>query len=53
MFAPTLTIKGPVKGRWRAGRHFTPEVVVIPTADLTEVHIEALLSDPELMVVVG
>lgn len=47
-----LTIKGPAKGRWRAGRHFGPDVVTIPAADLTEAQIEALMDDPELSVLV-
>ncbi len=50
---PSLTVKGPAKGRWRAGRHFGPEVVTIPARDLSESQIEALLGDPELVVIVG
>jgi hypothetical protein len=47
---PVIIVKGPAKGRWRIGRHFTPEVTEIPAADLTEEQIEALVADPELMV---
>jgi len=50
---PVLAVKGPTKGRWRAGRHFGPEVVTIPARELTEAQIEALFGDPELVVVVG
>lgn len=51
--SPVLTIKGPAKGRWRAGRHFGPEAVRIATRDLTDAEISALAGDPELTVVVG
>ncbi|WP_300439398.1 hypothetical protein [uncultured Mameliella sp.] len=43
-----LTVTGPKKGRWRAGRHFTPEPVKIPLADLTEDEIAMLAADPKL-----
>jgi len=46
----TLTIKGPARGRWRAGRHFTPEAVIIRARDLTPAQFEALMDDPELIV---
>lgn len=43
-----VSVKGPAKGRWRIGRHFTPEAVEIPLADLDEDQIERLKADPEL-----
>jgi len=46
----TITVRGPAKGRWRAGRHFTPEPTVIPLTDLTEDQVAALDADPELTV---
>lgn len=50
--ARTVVVKGPEKGRWRAGRHFTMEPTSIPLSDLTEVQIEALCGDPLLTVAV-
>ncbi len=47
-----VIVKGPAKGRWRAGRHFTPEPVTIPLDDLTEDQKAALSGDPELTVIV-
>jgi hypothetical protein len=47
-----LRVKGPAKGRWRAGRHFGPEPVDIPAADLAEEQIALLNADPELTVLV-
>lgn len=46
--ARVLIVKGPAKGRWRAGRHFTPEALVIPATELTEAQIEQIEADPEL-----
>ena len=46
----TVIVKGPAKGRWRIGRHFTPEPTAIPLADLSAKEKEALATDPELMV---
>ena len=43
-----LQVKGPTKGRWRAGRHFTPEPVDIPMADLSDEDLLKLKGDPEL-----
>ncbi|ODM49858.1 hypothetical protein A9320_28250 [Ruegeria sp. PBVC088] len=43
-----LTVIGPKKGRWRAGRHFTPEPVEIPLANLSEEEIAMLVADPKL-----
>jgi hypothetical protein len=48
-----LRVKGPAAGRWRAGRHFGPEEVEIPAADLTEDEIARLHADPELTVLVA
>lgn len=47
-----LRVKGPAKGRWRAGRHFGPEEVEIAAADLSEDEIARLTADPELTVLV-
>jgi hypothetical protein len=47
---PVLRVTGPAKGRWRAGRHFTPETVIIPVRDLNEDEMAALHTDPELVV---
>lgn len=46
----TIIVVGPAKGRWRAGRHFGPEPVSIPVADLTDDQLLALKGDPELIV---
>jgi hypothetical protein len=43
-----VSVKGPAKGRWRAGRHFGPEPVEIPVDDLSDVDIARLKADPEL-----
>lgn len=48
---PAITVVGPAKGRWRAGRHFTPEATVIALEDLLEGQLEAITADPELTVV--
>ena len=53
LFGPVLIIKGPAKGRWRAGRHFGPDIVTLPASELTQAQIEALMADPELAVLVG
>ncbi|MFN4126923.1 hypothetical protein [Pannonibacter indicus] len=47
---PSLTITGPRRGRWRGGRHFGPQPVTIPLADLTGDEIAALRADPALTV---
>ncbi|NTT86918.1 hypothetical protein [Tabrizicola fusiformis] len=47
---PSVVVKGPAVGRWRAGRHFGAEPVTIPLDDLTEAQLLALQSDPELLV---
>ena len=46
----TVVVKGPEKGRWRAGRHFTMEPTSIPLTDLTEAELEKLCGDPLLSV---
>lgn len=46
----TVVVRGPAKGRWRIGRHFTPEPVTIPAAELSPEQVTALLDDPELTV---
>jgi hypothetical protein len=46
-----IVVTGPAKGRWRLGRHFGPEPIVIPAVDLTEAQARALHDDPELTVV--
>ncbi|MFC0157696.1 hypothetical protein CDZ97_00750 [Mameliella alba] len=43
-----LTVIGPRKGRWRAGRHFSPEPVKIPLAELSDDEIAMLAGDPKL-----
>lgn len=48
--AEVLVVRGPEKGRWRAGRHFGPAAVEIPVADLKKAEIEAIESDPTLSV---
>jgi hypothetical protein len=47
----TIVVKGPAKGRWRIGRHFTQEPVSIPESALSPEQKEALAADPELTVV--
>ena len=46
----TLVVKGPLQGRWRAGRHFGPEPVSIPAFELTVAEAQALADDTELMI---
>lgn len=46
-----VTVHGPAKGRWRVGRHFTPEPVVIQASDLTGAQAKQLSEDPELVCV--
>ena len=47
---PALQVRGPANGRWRAGRHFGPEPVVIPLAELSEDERVAIEADPVLSV---
>ncbi|WP_054006438.1 hypothetical protein [Cypionkella psychrotolerans] len=49
---PTIVVKGPAKGRWRIGRHFTSEPTSIPARALNEAQWHALNGDPELLVTV-
>lgn len=51
MFRPIARVKGPAKGRWRAGIHFGPEERVLAEGDITEDQLHAILADPELTVV--
>lgn len=46
-----VVVTGPKRGRWRAGRKFGSEPVMIPIEDLDEAAFEALNSDPRLQVV--
>jgi hypothetical protein len=48
--ASIVVIAKPVRGRWRAGRHFTRTEQVIPFGDLSEADIAALEGDAELVV---
>ncbi|WP_420324631.1 hypothetical protein [Mameliella sp.] len=43
-----LTVVGPKKGRRRINRHFTPEPVKIPLAELSDDEIAMLADDPKL-----
>lgn len=43
-----LTVTGPAKGRWRAGRKFGPEPTAISASELTEAECQAIVDDPEL-----
>lgn len=43
-----VRVIGPAKGRWRAGRKFTPEPVEIPASELTDEAMQKLFGDPEL-----
>lgn len=47
---PTVTVKGPERGRWRIGRLFTREATEIPRDELSDDQIKALEGDPELIV---
>jgi hypothetical protein len=49
----TVRVKGPAKGRWRAGRHFGPEPVDIAPSDLTREQLQRIFDDPELTVMVN
>jgi hypothetical protein len=46
-------VKGPERGRWRIGRHFTPEGVVIPAGTITHGQLGQLIADPTLTVLPG
>ena len=43
-----LQVIGPKKGRWRAGRHFTPEASFLKVSELGEQDIAAIVADPVL-----
>ena len=45
-----LEVRGPVRGRWRAGRRFGPDPVVIPLDELDEAARTAIEGDPLLSV---
>ncbi len=47
---PAVTVIGPARGRWRAGRFFTPAPAILPLAELAEGQLEALKADPHLAV---
>jgi hypothetical protein len=45
-----LFILGPKKGRWRAGRHFTPTPTIVLVSELAEGEREMIEDDPKLFV---
>lgn len=45
-----IIVTGPKKGRWRAGRHFTPEPQIILVSDLEPGQREMIEADPKLSV---
>lgn len=47
-----VRVKGPRRGRWRAGRHFTDQVTEFAPGDLTGDELAAFEADPELTVTV-
>lgn len=47
---PCLLVRGPAKGRRRAGMSFGPEPTVVPLAALTVDQERAIRTDPELLV---
>ena len=46
-----IEVHGPARGRWRAGRHFGPEAVVLELAQLSEAELALIRADPLLVVV--
>ena len=48
---PILTVRGPEKGRWRAGIFFGPEPVEVEMYSLTEDQLAAIHGDPQLTVI--
>ena len=46
-----IEVHGPARGRWRAGRHFGPEAVVLDLAQLSEAELALIRADPLLVVV--
>jgi len=53
LVAGTVTVTGPAAGRWRAGRHFTPEPQTFAPGDLTSDELVRMQADPTLTVVVS
>lgn len=49
----TITVTGPKRGRWRAGRLFGPETVEIPLDELSEAEIAAIKADGRLTSVIS
>lgn len=47
---PSITVFGPAKGRWRAGRFFGPEATIVLLSDISDDQLLALHGDPELVV---
>lgn len=47
----TLTVRGPVRGRWRAGMLFGPDPVDVEISSLTDDQLLSIHGDPELTVV--
>ncbi len=46
----TITVVGPAKGSWRAGRFFGPTATVIDLSTLTPAQLDAIKKDPRLHV---
>lgn len=46
-----IFVRGPERGRWRAGQHFTLEPKPIELADLTDDELIAIEADPELTII--
>lgn len=44
----SITVTGPRRGRWRAGRHFGSVAVTIPLSELSESDLTAIENDPAL-----
>lgn len=47
---PSITVFGPAKGRWRAGRFFGSEATIVLLSDISDDQLLALHGDPELVV---
>lgn len=45
-----ISVTGPKKGRWRAGRHFGAEPVIIPLDEVSEDMAQKLQGDPMLSI---
>lgn len=48
--AGKISVRGPEGGRWRAGRHFTREAIVLDLADVSAEHLAEIEADGELSV---